>query len=174
MSEVPQPSRAPPTAPAQQVGEGQAHPRAHSEAGGSPPDRLEPSTPTPAALALRRDGGFGLFSGRQRSARPPALVSGRRPAWDRQASEMTGGWRKPFGPGRPRSVLTVLGVSGHKGKLGSVQIWQQAEDTGIWRGSRAEAAEDGSVCAGLSLSSHWNNDNHGIDNNDSRYLLPGM
>lgn len=46
----------------------------------------------------------------------------------------------------------VVGVSGHKANAGSVQIWQQAEDIGIWRCSRAEATEDGSICAGLSLS----------------------
>lgn len=58
-------------------------------------------------------------------------------------------------PGGPALCSLWLGFLGTKPTLGSVQIWQQAEDIGIWQCSRAEAAEDGSVCEGLSLSIHW-------------------
>lgn len=130
----------PPTAPAptarkalaQNPGEGRAgeqSPRppcndsqACSGAGGS-----TPGWPKPRPLPLPRGRWlWPLFSGRQRSAQPSALVSGHLPARNIQASEMLWGKRKPIYPGPPSSMLTVAGALGTKSAFGSLRKWQQA------------------------------------------------
>lgn len=64
-------------------------------------------------------------------------------------------------------MLTVVGVSGRKANGTTLSKYGNRPRTWDLAVLRAEATEDGSICAGLSLSIHWNNDNHGIDNNDS-------
>ena len=57
---------------------------------------------------------WSLFSGREKSAQPLALVSRQQPAQNIQASKMPWGSWDPLCPRLASLVLTVAGASGHK------------------------------------------------------------
>lgn len=99
--------------------------KGHCGAGALTPGWREPR-PLPLPSTPRGQWLWPLFSGRQRSAQPPSLVSGHLPARNIQASEMPWGQRKPMRPGRPSLVLTVAMAPGTGPTVGSVRKRPQA------------------------------------------------